>query len=101
MALFTRKQYMDNEVDHQTYYAQFATPPVVNFVRSMIGEAAIRASTDEHFNDIPLSRWGGLHESIRAMVGKRINESNNGCGVSRSESTCVAKAAARIIKENP
>lgn len=99
MALFTRKQYMNKEVDHQTYYGQFATDSVRRIVCQYIGRNRILASRDPFFNDIPLRLWDGLHGSLTMLVGKRIAVANGSGGVSLSDTVCVAKAAARIEQE--
>ncbi len=101
---FTRAQYMANECDHHTYYAQFATPGVISLVTMAIGKAKITNSTNEHFNDIPLQKWGNLKGSIGAMVGNLLCDSNASTsaghrGYSLSDTVYVAKAAARMIKE--
>ena len=96
--MFTRKQYMNKEVSHQEYYAQFVTPNVMHFVRNVIGEGPIRDSQDPHFNDIPLVRWDNLHPYILSLVGWKISKANGG-GVSLSDTVCVAKAAAEMIRD--
>lgn len=92
----TRKERMKGECTHNEYYDQFVTKGVINLVKS-IGEDRIKKSTDEHFNDIPLKEWDGLHRYILGMAGRSIAEASNG-GVSLSDTVCVAKAAARRIR---
>jgi hypothetical protein len=93
---FTRKQYMNNECTHEQYYAQFATPEVVSQVKSQIGEAAIKASTDPHFNDIPLRKWDNLGISVY-----KSDMEAAGDYLTLAGKVCIAKAAARIIKDQP
>lgn len=95
---YTRKQYLNDEVDHQTYYAQFATPAVIGLVGQVIGRDRILASEDPHLNDIPLRLWDSLHHSILNLVGSAINTANGGNGISLSDTVCTAKAAARMIQ---
>lgn len=84
---------------HRAYYAQFVTSTVINYVRRFIGEKAIKASADPHMNDIPLAKWDHLDSLIRP-IGARINKAINGQSVwSLSDTVCVAKEAARQIKE--
>lgn len=111
MNYFTRKDYMadpchavGNEADraaaHRRYYAQFVTPYVLSLVRARIGVDRIKASTDRHFNDIPLRLWDQLHPALVqgvANIGAKINGA--GFGVSLSDIVCVAKEAAKQIKE--
>lgn len=104
----TRKQYMDDysALDdagrvalHRAYYAQFVTPSIIDYVRQLIGEQAIKTSVDPHFNDIALSKWDHLDILIRP-IGARINKEINGQSAwSVSDTVCVAKEAARQIKE--
>ena len=50
--MYTRKQYMDNEVSHAEYYAQFGIH-LIKLVENRIGKKRILESSDPHFNDIP------------------------------------------------
>jgi hypothetical protein len=75
---------MNKEISHQEYYAQFVTKSILDTVRRCIGTSRILKSEDQHFNDIDLKSWDNLYV---------INWG------SLSDSVCVAKAAARIIKE--
>lgn len=106
---FNRKQYMQKECTHQEYYEQFATLGVISLVRSVIGEDLIKKSEHESFGDIPLQKWDSLHVSIGYMVGRKLGESNasmysdkyaHARSWSLSDTVCVAKAAARIIKDS-
>jgi len=98
--LYTRKQYMedysgDNSEPFHRYYAQFATPEVIEYVVRAIGADKILASTDEHLNDIPLRRWDALTPPINWQL---LREANGNAGVSLSDKVCIAKEAARIFK---
>jgi len=103
---YTRKDYMSKKCSHDEYYAQFVNSSVLHLVKSFIGEAKIKKSTDPHFNDIPLKQWDTLNTDIRYICGRSISESNaSTCaedvkqgGISLSDTVCVAKAAARQIK---
>jgi len=97
--MITRQQYMDNEATHEAYYEQFVTPEIYDEVKTKIGEALIKASTDEHFNDIPLGRWDRL--GMQSVNSTRLHEAVKATGdfVSLAVLVCVAKAAARMIKE--
>lgn len=96
---YTRKQYMAGECTHEQYYGQFVTPAVIQTVLQKIDEAQIKRSTDPAFNDIPLYKWDWLHSHIGTLVGRALMEANGGIGYSLSDTVCVAKAAARMIKE--
>lgn len=104
--MITRKQYMQNhsrqhdehgsgQVAHNEYYAQFVNDDVLRIVKRSIGEDVIKASTDEHFNDIPLSRWDGTHGV--AYATKEMRDAA-GEGWSMSTNVCILKAAARQIR---
>lgn len=62
---FTRKEYMDNAVTYRGYMLQFVTADLVALVDGRIGRASILASTDEHFNDIPLGKWDALAPAVK------------------------------------
>lgn len=96
--MFTRSQYLNKEVTHNEYYAQFVTEGVINIVTRCIGKEAIINSTDEYYNDIPLKRWNALHSIILHTVGSAIAKASGTGGVSLSDTVCVAKAAAQQIK---
>ena len=96
---YTRKDYLSRSIDHNTYYGQFVTPAIINIVKRAIGEGSIRASMDEHFNDIALSQWDRLHGSIQSQFSK-LTRAETGLGNSLCESVCIAKQAARMIKNN-
>jgi len=96
--MYTRKQYMNNEVSHADYYAQFGIH-LIKLVENRIGEKRILESSDPHFNDIPLREWDRLEHSVRQLVGGMLREYNGPkAGVSLSDCVCAAKSAARIIK---
>lgn len=95
--MFTRKQYMNKECSHSEYYHQFGKH-LTGLVGNIIGVDRIKASTDEHFNDIPLAKWDGMMEPIRLSIGRLISDANGSGGISLSDCVCSAKAAARIIK---
>ena len=101
MTIITRKSYIDGVVSHDDYYSQpsFCTPEVKSMVARAIGLKRILESVDPHFNDIPLVRWDVLHPAVILLVGRAIREANGTGGISLSDTVCVAKAAARSIKE--
>jgi hypothetical protein len=96
---FSRDDYMATppRCTHRQFYGQFVTPYVREFVRAHIGEARIKASTDEHFNDIPLHLWDRLDYNMRAMCEQKLRDA--GDFWSLSATVCIAKEAARQIKD--
>ena len=98
--MITRKEYMDGSVTHEEYYSQFVNHNIKDVVIRSIRLNRIKNSTDPHFNDIPLHEWDMLESSTRSICGKAISEANTGGGVSLSDCVCIAKQAARMIKES-
>jgi hypothetical protein len=94
-----RSQYMNKESSHEEYYRQFVTPEVIKLVETTIGKDRILRSTDPYFNDIPLGKWDMLHHSVMAYVRSKLREADP-CGETLSDTCCIAKQAARMIKEN-
>lgn len=101
-ALFNRKQYMANEISHQEYYAQFCTPAVFGTLLGSISEKEIKASQDKAFNDIVLSRWDRLHlpgDAQRLVAESNASTSGGVRSFSLSDTVCIFKAAAQIVRE--
>ena len=98
--MIKRSEYLKGNVDFQTYYSQFVTPEILSLVIRRIGLGAINHSTDMYFCNIPLVKWDNLHPAIILLIGDKIKEANNTGGISLSDTICIAKAAASIIKEN-
>ena len=95
--MFSHQQYMNRECTHDQYYAQFVTTMIKAIVHDSIGMKAIVASTDKHLNDIPLRLWDNLHPMVMESSKKLRKEA--GEGNSLSSGVCIAKAAARALKE--
>jgi hypothetical protein len=106
--VFTREAYMatystmtpaERAAAHRRYYAQFVTPGVLALVRAAIGLDRITASVDPHMNDIPLKEWDQLDPAIRPGGARMHAKLNGACFWSLSDTVCVAKEAARHLKE--
>lgn len=105
--MITRQKYMENHSKqfnemiikqaHRAYYDQFVTPEVIQLVSENIGVDKIKSSDDEYFNDIPLIQWDSLHYCGLPRITKAMRE-EAGEGNSLSTTICIAKAAARKIK---
>ena len=104
----TRAQMMDKEVSHREYYAQFITPEIERVLLARIGRKAIMASTDEHFNDIPLRKWDAItgytmHNTRQPNTygaGAMLRAANGPAGgVSHSDVVCTLKECAKQIRE--
>jgi len=106
----TRQQYLDGDVTHREYYAQFITPEMVRDVKTHISVAVIKASKNEHFDDIPIKKWDALSGCVfqcgqlvrRPMIPKSLADRVRavGDGVSPSTLICIYKEIARQIQEN-
>lgn len=96
--LWTRKQYMQGEVDHDTYYRQFVTEKIKKIVVQWIGLEEILASTDRSMNDIPLQKWDGMSPFVIRESARKLKEAGDVHAASLGNAVCVAKAAARAIK---
>lgn len=100
--IITRAQYMaDSAALHHAYWLQFATPRTFALVENVIGKERIKASTDPHFNDIPLAIWDRC--DIISTANKAALVAADGCGGkkfrwSMSSNVCIAKACAKEIK---
>ncbi len=99
--MITREQYMENSKElFHAYYSQFVTQSTLNFVERQFGVKRLRASTDEHLNDLCKHTQGGAgnwtwdFSPINTSLLKPLGENN-----SDSTHTCVGKAAARMILE--
>lgn len=105
MQYYTRKQYMNNEIDHTSYYAQFITPHTIGFVKKHFPIEKLIKSKCEHFNDlvrmerdtwiwdqtpINVELYNDLEYPHNKGTGKRVLPS-------QASRTCVGKACARII----
>ena len=98
--MITREQYMtmpyssDNAVmaaRHRAYYAQFVDARTIDFVVCQIGADRLRASTDPHFNDIPLRKWDNC---VSGLPGSgKFRQAGDYYTVAGG--VCLAKEAAR------
>ena len=92
--MFTRQQYLDNECTHSQYYGQFVNDYTKRMVLSFIGLDAIKRSTDPYFNDIQLHNWDVIAPTFNYT--SKLKEC--GDGFSLATGVCIAKEAARQIK---
>ena len=67
--MYTRKQYLNKDCTHRQYYGQFVNAGTKARVLSGIGLAALKKSTDAHFNDIPLHKWDRLVPKCTGSAG--------------------------------
>ncbi len=90
---------------HRTYYGQYVEEWAKDAVIRFIGFEAILASTDEHFNDIPLWRWDILASPLSRPDGPASGSAicrkmaELGDSPSLSGLVCIYKEAARQIRD--
>lgn len=92
----TRKEYLNGECTHREFWGQFVDESVKRSVSGYIGVDLIKNSTDEHFNDIPLSCWDNVGRLLRLP----ISFASIGDYCTLSGLVCIGKEAARQIKES-
>lgn len=100
MEVISRQAYLNGEVSHEQYYGQFVIESTIDLVSRSITVKLITESNDPHFNDIPLYRWDLLSATI--FAGRYFNSKKftaAGDLYSPSSGVCIAKEAARQIKE--
>lgn len=107
--MFNRKDYLEKRCTHDEYYSQFVTRRLIYYVKKYIGDDRIKKSTDPYFNDIPLSIWDAM-SSVASLINTKLwkqcenvtygEEYKNNFLWSKASQVCIAKQAARIIKEN-
>jgi hypothetical protein len=94
----TRKQYMNNEVSHREYYAQFVTTNLKNKVLNEFGIKAIKAHVASELfepNYIELKRW----DSMTAPYGTINLMAEAGDSLTMAGQVCIAKEAAQQLAE--
>jgi hypothetical protein len=97
----TRQQYIDGDVSHEDYYAQFCTEWGQRLVVATIGEERLRSefAKDEHLNGIPLSQWDVIGLKINTTM-LRVKLDMAGDSVTQAGLVCIAKQNARIALLN-
>lgn len=90
---------MNKECTHQEYYSQYVTAGTELAVKRLIGVERIKESTDDNFNNIPLREWDNLKETIVYHCPGGIFKHLTGEPFyTLSDTVCIAKAAAEIIR---
>lgn len=105
----SRQEYLADKISHRDYYAQFITTGMIEQVKNKIGVDRIKASKDEHLNDIPLKLWDSLSGCIfrgsqliaKPFVTHKFTELLKQAdeGVSPATLVCVYKEIARQLAE--
>ena len=84
-----RKRYLDGDITHADYYLWLADGLSITEQMLPVPISRIKASTDEHFNDIPLRRWDAMDSYVRQQA--------HGLHWSLSDTVCTLKAVARRV----
>lgn len=103
MNYYTRAEYMRDSQHadskpgeaHRRYYGQFVTDGTKWRVLQCIGLERLKASTNPHFNDIPLALWDQLAPGLPGSGGF----AKAGDFYTLANGVCLAKEAARQIVE--
>lgn len=95
--MFTRKQYMANEVSFSDYYGQFTSPNQRKAIAETIGIERLKASNCAHYNDIPLKLWDAFFFRFDGDgTFYKVQQSGDVNAKSLSNAVCIAKEAARL-----
>ena len=97
--VFTRQDYLNKKCSHREYYSQYVTEGIRKGVCSYIGIDKLRASTDEHLNDIPLKEWDYITVSILSCTGLTLKMEERGDYSTLAGHVCILKEAARQVIE--
>ena len=109
---YTRQQYLNGDVDHNTFFSQFLDKETEKELLNNISLDEINKSTDEHMNDIPMKKWDMISnfnwQIIRGeeklistpVIRKELADMIKATGENLSSSTmvCIYKAQARKLK---
>ncbi len=97
--LISRLDYLNKKATHEEYYAQFVTPYLLSVVKAAFPLEALREGLNEHFNNIPLTRWDSLVPVVPLEVAAKLKA----CGDSPTlaGSVCILKEAARQLVSSP
>ena len=90
--MFTRTQYLNNEVSHEEYISQFVTSTELEVVKSQFGNRLFQ-SRDPYLNDIPLKEWDCLLPSYNSIARQQEAGEVPCLGLSVS----VLKQAAKMV----
>jgi len=96
--IYVRKDYMNNTIDHKTYYSQLVRPSLVQFIKDTFGMKLLMSKkNDGHFNHIPLKKWDMINGNIhmpKKSDWDMVEDSPTMAGL-----VCVLKTAARMAVE--
>jgi len=95
--LFTRKQYLDNEVSHDQYYGQFVTDATINTVLRYFSKEQLTEVYKEgpNLNSIKLSIWDNMPLNAATYKMKEAGD-----WLTQAGKVCILKCVSRIIIES-
>ena len=89
-----RARYMDGEITFQAYYEWLADYIGATFAMVPFPLERIKASKDEHLNDLPLRAWDRQDSAVRTLAYRK------GLSWSLNDTVCVLKTLARKEARN-
>lgn len=105
--VYDRAMHMRGECDYFTYEKQFVSNVSIALVKNHFGAERLLASTNKHFNDIPLRLWDVLAQMslpAHALIGMsqimNYADGNYQPGTSLSDRVCLLKESARAFVES-
>ena len=88
-----RQEYLEGTLSHADYYVWLAEFIGVTTADVPANTRELQNSKDEHFNDIPLTRWDKQDINVRPKAFAK------GLAWSLSDTVCVLKALATQLKQ--
>lgn len=101
--MYTKQQYLNHEVDHNTYYLDLANYCGLTFMNSLGTDFIQRCkfaldNGDEHLNSIPLKEWDLKVYQLNNTVKRKVKE-YDGYGLTLATGVCMLKAIAKQAVE--
>jgi hypothetical protein len=97
--MYTRIERLENKCTHREYFAQFVNTNVLSLVENTFGRAHLKRAiaTDEHLNNIPLSKWDSLVPRLGTYIANQLQMV--GDWLTLGSGVCILKEAAKQITE--
>lgn len=96
LTVIYHSEYIVGICTHDQYYRQYINKEILDFVCKSIGKDKIMTSKDKNFNDIPLKYWDYISKQVQNMCDATMHKL--GEVQSLSTGVCIAKAAAKLIR---
>ena len=97
----TKKQYLNREVTHREYHAQFVTNRMKSVVKQKFGVQKLKdcINKDKYLNNIPLSEWEKLGCLLTKNSETRKRIKRTGSFWALADGVCIVKEAAKQLIE--